>query len=89
MRVMTQGLDFLHETNPNRIKLYYYLYRNQFYLAKNGYWHKPLPLLRYYITKLTVLFQAIFKLKMKHAKVVAKAIFDGPLFKTQIDYPNK
>ena len=88
MRVMTQGLDFLHETNPNRIKLYYYLYRNQFYLAKNGYWHKPLPVLRYYVTKLIILCQAIFKLKMKHAKVVAKAIFDGPLFKTQIDYPN-
>lgn len=36
---MTQGLQFL-EKNSNRMRLYFYKFRNQLFLAKNGYWEK-------------------------------------------------
>lgn len=87
MREMTQGLSFLNETNPNRLKLYFYMYRNQYYLAKNGYWHKPFPRLRFFFTKGILFFKALLKFKIRHVLILIKALWKAPMFKTKIEYP--
>lgn len=40
MRKMLEGLSFITESEPHRLRLYYYMFRNQFYIARKGYWRK-------------------------------------------------
>lgn len=87
LRTMTQGLQFLKENNPNRLRLYFYMYRNQLFLAKNGYWRKNLPVLRFFISKGILLLKAILQLKFKHIMILLSAIAKAPFFNTKIEYP--
>lgn len=87
LRVMTDGLSFLKETNPERIHLYYYMFRNQYYIGKHGYWEKSMPKIRYFVTKFLLLGKALSKCKFIHAKVVARAIVSSVLFNPKIEYP--
>lgn len=87
LRTMTQGLQFLKEKNPNRISLYFYMYRNQLFLAKNGYWETKLPILRFFLSKGSLLLKAIFTFKFRHAKILSNAIIKAPFFSTKIEYP--
>ena len=87
MREMTQGLSFLEETNPHRLKLYFYMFRNQYYLASHGYWHKRLPRLRFLVTKSMLLGKALLSFKTQHVQVLIKAIWKAPWFNTIIEYP--
>lgn len=87
LRIMTQGLQFLKEKNLNRMQLYFYMYRNQLFLARNGYWRKPLPTLRFFLSKGLLLSKAILTLKLKHAKILSTAIIKAPFFRTDIEYP--
>lgn len=87
LRSMTQGLQFLEEKNSNRMRLYFYMFRNQFFLAKNGYWEKPFPILRFFASKGLLLFKAILHFKFKHAKILLTSIIKALFFNTYIEYP--
>lgn len=87
LRTMTQGLDFLKEKDLHRLRLYFYMYRNQLFLARNGYWRKPLPILRFCLSKGLLLLKAIFTLKFTHAKILIHSLLRAPFFRTNIDFP--
>lgn len=86
-REMVKGLSFLDETNPNRVKLYFYMYRNQLYIAKHGYWEKPFPIVRYFTSKLIIMLKALVHCKFSHAKIIINAMIKAINFNPKIEYP--
>lgn len=89
MRKMLEGLSFITESEPHRLRLYYYMFRNQFYIARKGYWRKRLPILRYLYTKIALLLKTIVNLKFLHSWILVRAIGAAFFFSPTIKYPNR
>lgn len=89
MREMVNGLSFLDEPKSYRLGLYYYMFRNQFYIARKGYWRKRLPILRYFYTKILLMLKAIYTFKFMHFRIIIRAVFAALFFFPAIKYPEK
>lgn len=87
-REMSKGLSFLDETNTNRINLYFYMFRNQLYIGRKGYWEKSLPTFRYFASKTILFLKAISKFKWNHAKIIIQAMIKAITFNPKIKFPN-
>lgn len=81
-----EGLPFLQETNNNRLKLYFYMYRNQLILYREGIFGIRFCVLRYYLSKIFLLLKCLLRCKFFHAKVLVIALIKAAFFKPSIEY---
>lgn len=87
-RFSEYGLSFLQEKS-NRLNLYFYMFRNHYYIAKHGMYDGKMQLMKCYLSNFLLFVRAIYELKFKHARVILKAFIASVNFNPQREYPSK
>lgn len=84
-RAQNNRLDLITETDPDRINMYFYLYRNNYIVCKkNGNTRK---IVHYVLNEIWLLLFFLVRVDLKKAKVMAKAICAQFTFFPRIEYP--
>ena len=86
MREMAKGLVFLKETNPNRIKMYKYMYRNGFYNARKGCSVSNYPLILYVKQCFSIFIKGLIRFKFKHLGVLIQGVCTALFFHPKIEF---
>lgn len=85
-REIQKSLDILTETNPRRIKMYYFALRNSFYNTRKYGKSKDIFINFCYLSSL--LFRSLIKFKFGIFFTVCKVFKSIYIFKPKIEYPN-
>jgi len=85
-RELQYSLSFESETNLNRLKNYFFLFRNNLFISQKSYNNRKL------FFKITILqcfniLKFIFKNQMYKAKIIFKSLIAGLTFNPVIEYP--
>lgn len=82
----TEAIDLIKLKDNNRIRMYEYSVRNNWFNNKQGYYDKKKVLLNY-LWHISIISRLLLKGEFRKTSVVLKGIFKGIFFKPVLEYP--